>query len=59
MRVILGMYTNVQSGVRVNAQYTEYSEEFGVGVRVHQGPVLSPLLSMLTLAICQFAFDEY
>ena len=34
VRVIQCMYTDVRSRVRVNGQYTE---EFGVGVRVHQG----------------------
>ena len=33
------MYSNVRSWVRVNGQY---SEEFGVGVGVHQGSVFSP-----------------
>ena len=46
VRVIQGMYTNVRSRVRVNGQY---SEEFGVGVGVHQGSVLSPLLFILVL----------
>ena len=32
--VIQGMYSDVSSRVRVNGQY---SEEFGVGVGVHQG----------------------
>ena len=43
---IQGMYTYVKSRVRVNGQY---SKEFGVGVRVHQGSVLSPLLFILVL----------
>ena len=40
------MYTDVRSCVRVNCQY---NEEFGVGVSVHQGSVLSPLLFLLVL----------
>ena len=45
VRVIQGMYTDVKSRVRVNAQYSK----FGVGVGVHQGSVLSPLLFILVL----------
>ena len=41
IRIIQGMCTNVRSRVRVNGQY---SKEFGVGVGVHQGSVMSPLL---------------
>ena len=44
--VIKGMYANARSRVRVNGQC---SEEFGVGVGVHQGSVLSPLLFILVL----------
>jgi hypothetical protein len=40
------MYTNVRSWVRVNAQY---SEEFCVGVGVHQGSVPSLLLFIIVL----------
>ena len=36
-----GMYANARSRVRVGEGY---SEEFEVGVGVHQGSVLSPLL---------------
>ena len=46
IRIIQGMYTNARSRVRVNVQY---SEDFGVGVGVHQGSVLSPLLYILVL----------
>ena len=46
IRVIQGMYTNARSRVRVNGQY---SEEFGVAVGVHQGPVLNPLLFILVV----------
>ena len=46
IRVIQGMYSNARSRVRVNSQY---SEQFDVGVGVHQGSVLSPLLFILVL----------
>ena len=46
VRVIQAMYANARSRVRVNG---EYSEEFGVGVGVHQGSVLSPLLFIIVL----------
>ena len=41
-----GMYSTAWSRVRVNGQY---SEGFCVGVGVHQGSVLSPLLFVLVL----------
>ena len=44
--VIKGMYFKAWGHVRVNGQY---SEEFGVGIGVHQGSVLSPLLFILLL----------
>merc|ERR1712002_1397835 len=40
------MYANVRSRVRVD---DGYSEEFTVGVGVHQGSVLSPLLFIIVL----------
>ena len=44
VRIIQGMYMNARCRLRVNGQN---SEEFGDGVGVHQGPVLSPLLFIL------------
>ena len=41
VRLVQSMYKDVRSRVRVG---DVYSEEFGVGVGVHQGSVLSPLL---------------
>ena len=41
-----GMYNNARSHVRVSGQY---NEEFGMGVWVHQGSALSPLLIILVL----------
>ena len=46
VRVVQGMYSNARSRVRVNGQY---SKEFDVGVGVHQGSVLSPLLFIMVL----------
>ena len=46
-------YTNVRSQVRVNGQY---SEEFGVGVGVHQRSVLNPLLFILVLEVLSHEF---
>ena len=40
------MSSNVQSHVQVNGQC---SEEFGMGVGVHQGSVLNPLLLILVI----------
>ena len=45
------MYSNSQSCVWVDGQY---SEEFGVGVVVHQGSVLSPLHFILLLEAHKF-----
>ena len=50
---IQGMYHNTRSCVRVIGQY---SEEFGVGVAVHQDFVLSPLLSILVLEVLSRMF---
>ena len=46
IRLVQSMYANVRSRVRVG---DEYSEEFNVGVGVHQGSVLSPLLFIIVL----------
>ena len=46
VRLVQSMYTDVRSRVRVG---NGYSEEFGVGVGVHQGSVLSPLLFIIVL----------
>ena len=53
MCVIPGMYSNALSRVQVNGQY---SEEFGVGVGMHQGSVPCPLLFILVLEAlsCEF-----
>ena len=47
------MYSNDLSHVQVSVQY---SEEFGVGIGVHQGSALSPLLFILVLEAlsCEF-----
>ena len=44
VRLVQCMYKDVRSRVRVG---DEYSEEFGVGVGVHQGSVLSPPLFII------------
>ena len=47
LRVIQDMYSNAQSHVQVDCQY---SEDFGsLGVGVHQGSVLNPLFFILVL----------
>ena len=43
VRLVQSMYKDVRSRVRVG---DGYSEEFGVGVGVHQGSVLSPLTAL-------------
>ena len=44
VRLVQSMYKGVRSRVRIG---DGYSEEFGVGVGVHQGSVLSPLLFII------------
>ena len=46
VRLVQSMYKNARSKVRVR---DSYSEEFEVGVGVHQGSVLSPLLFIIVL----------
>ena len=55
LRVIKGMYSNAQGRVRVNGQYSE----FGMGVGVHQGSVLSSLLLILVLEALSHEFRLY
>ena len=46
VRVVQAMYHNARSKVRIGS---ECSEEFEVGVGVHQGSVLRPVLFMIVL----------
>ena len=46
VKAIQAMYKHPRSSVRVNRQY---SVEFPVGVRMHQGSVLSPLLFVIVM----------
>ena len=46
VKVVQALYTGAKGRVRVNESY---SEEFSVGVGVHQGFVLSPLLFTIVL----------
>ena len=48
VRLVQSMYQDVRSRVRVG---DGYSEEFGVGVGVHQGSVLSPLFIIVLEAL--------
>ena len=53
VRLVQSMYKDVRSRVRVG---DGYSEEFGVGVGVHQGSVLSPLLFIIVLEALSMEF---
>ena len=53
VRLVQSMYKDVRSRVRVG---DGYSEEFGVGVGVHQGSVLSPLLFIIVLEVLSREF---
>ena len=55
VRVVQAMYNNARSKVRVGSKC---SEEFEVGVGVHQGSVLSPLLFIIVLEALSRGFRE-
>ena len=46
MRLVQSMYNDVRSRISVG---DGYSKEFGVGVGIHQGSVLSPLPFIIVL----------
>ena len=54
VRLVQAMYNNTCSRMRVGS---EYSDEFEVGVGVHQGSVLSPLLFSCDQAALQMVFS--
>ena len=56
MRLVQGMYANVQSSVHVGEGY---SQEFEVKVGVHQGLVLSPLLFIIVLEALSHEFCSW
>ena len=53
VRLVQCLNKDVRSRVRVG---DEYSEEFGVGVGVHQGYVLSPLIFIIVLEALSMEF---
>ena len=55
VKLVQAMYANAKSQVRVGDQY---SEAFDVGVGVHQGSVLSPLLFIIVLEALSRSFKS-
>ena len=55
VKLVQAMYANARSQVRVG---DEYSEMFEVGVGVHQGSVLSPLLFIIVLEALSRSFKS-
>ena len=55
VRLVQSMYKDVRSRVRVG---DGYSEEFGDGVGVHRGSVLSPLLLIIVLEALSMEFSN-